>query len=440
LIVKMMNRVSWVRIAAVAAAVLGLASDVMLAQLDGGAEHKAIGYSTSTPADAVSRLQQRIEAGTATLTFDAAWGYLPSLLKALNIPVSSQGLVFSKTSLQVDRIGPWAPRALYFNDDVYVGWVQGGPIMEVASVDPKLGTVFYSLSQDPATPPRFTREGSTCLMCHDSSSATGGVPGLIVRSVVPDRHGYPLGSFHEGSTSDGTPIVARWGGWYATGSADVPHMGNVMAPALSHEVGNVRQYVAQSPLKPVGSVTTLEGRFDTGPYLSRHSDMVALLVLSHQARVHNLITATGYEARKALHEENLTVAAGDLAVFPESTRRRVKASAEPLVRAMFFADEVPLAGAIRGTSSFASDFAARGPRDVRGRSLRELDLERRLFKYPLSYLVYSEQFDGLPEIVKSYVYKRFREVLNGTDSTLTHLSPSQREAILQILRDTKPDF
>ncbi|RPI53528.1 MAG: hypothetical protein EHM55_13530 [Acidobacteria bacterium] len=436
-----MNRTAYFRVAVVMTAGLAVAADAVKAQLGRGAEHEAIAYSKSTPTDPIARLQQRIDSGAVTLTFDPTWGYLPAVLKALDVPVSSQGLVFSKTSLQVDRIGPWAPRALYFNDDVYLGWVQGGPIMEVASIDPKLGTVFYSLPQDPEARPRFVREGSTCLICHDSASVTGGVPGLIVRSVIPDRHGYALGSLHDGSTTDGTPINARWGGWYATGTGPAPHMGNVMAPALSHEVGNMRQYVASAPLKPVGSVARLDDRFDTTAYLSGgHSDMVGLLILSHQARVHNLITIAGYEARIALHEELARTGSADVAAARDNTRRRVKGSAEPLVRAMLFADEVALAGAIHGSSSFVSDFEARGPRDARGRTLRELDLQQRLFTYPLSYLIYSEAFNALPEIVKSYVYHRLHEVLSGSDTSVAQLSDTQREAILEILDDTKPDF
>lgn len=435
-----MNRVQILRLAIVAAAGLAAAGGVVRAQLGRGAEHEAIAYSTSVPTDPIAHLQQRIDSGAVTLTFDPTWGYLPSVLDALDVPVSSQGLVFSKTSLQVDRIGPWAPRALYFNDDVYLGWVQGGPIMEVAAVDPKLGTVFYSLLQDGETKPRFVREGSTCLICHDSASSTGGVPGLIVRSVVPDRHGYALASLHDGSTTDGTPISARWGGWYATGTGVAPHMGNVMAPALSHEVGNVRQYVASAPVKPVGSVERLDDRFDTSAYLTSDSDMVGLMILSHQARLHNLITIAGYEARIALHEEQVRAAGGELAAARDNTMRRVKASAEPLVRAMLFADEVALAGPLRGTSSFVADFEERGPRDRRGRSLRDLDLRERLFTYPLSYLIYSDSFNALPDIVKTYAYRRLHDVLDGSDSGMGHLSAGQRKAILEILNDTKPDF
>jgi hypothetical protein len=166
--------------------------------------------------------------------------------------------------------------------------------------------------------------------------------------------------------------------------------------------------------------------------------MVALLILTHQARVHNLITIANYEARIALFEEGAR--AGGPAGTRAITMQRVKAAAEPLVRAMLFADERPLSGAIRGSSSFATDFESRGPRDAKGRSLRKLDLEQRLFAYPLSYLIYSESFNALPDIVKDYVYDRLRDVLQGRDEEIPHLSDEQRRAIWEILEDTKPDF
>jgi hypothetical protein len=277
-------------------------------------------------------------------------------------------------------------------------------------------------------------------MCHDSASVTGGVPGLIVRSVIPDRHGYPLGSLHEGSSTDAMPIATRWGGWYATGSGADDHMGNTMAPVLTHEVGNVRQYVAGTPLKPVGTLDRLDKAFDTSAYLSSHSDLVALLILTHQARVHNLITSAGFEARIALFEENARIGFDAPGSAHAAAIRRVQSAAEPLVRAMLFADERPLSGAVRGSSSYTADFEARGPRDSKGRSLRKLDLEHRLFAYPLSYLIYSESFNALPGPVKDYAYGRFLDVLQGRDERITHLSDAQRQAIFEILEETKPDF
>jgi hypothetical protein len=416
---------------------------VVSAQLPAGAEHEAIAYSATAPTDAVARLQQRLDRGEAHLRFDAQRGYLPAVLDALAIPASSQGLVFSRTSLQVDRIAPWSPRAVYFNDDVYVGWVQQGPILEIASVDPKLGAVFYTLDQERGERPTFRRETGMCLQCHDSSSSTGGVPGFIMRSVVPDRYGYALDV--RKLTTDQTPLEDRWGGWYVTGThGEQRHMGNVMAPVLTHEVGNVRAYVAKFDARSSANVSTLEGRFDTDPYLTRHSDIVALLVLAHQSAVHNLITFAGYEARKALYDEALLVRAsgGVEGTRLETTNVRIRTAAEQLVRAMLFVKEAPLASRIAGTSGFAAEFTGRGPRDRQGRSLRDLDLERRLFRYPLSYLIYSDAFDALPPVVKQRVYQRLQQVLSGEDTSpaFAHLSAGDRVAIGEILEQTKPDF
>jgi hypothetical protein len=397
---------------------------VALAQYQSAAEHPAIAYSKSAPTDRVAKLQQAIEAGTATLAYDEDHGYLPAILSALKVPVASQGLVLSKTSLQVDKIAPWSPRAIYFNDDVYVGWVQGGPIMEVASVDPALGAVFYTVAQEPGDKPTITRQTRTCLQCHDSASSTGGVPGFIMRSVIADRHGYPVSS-DLGGTTDQTPVTDRWGGWYVTGTIPAPHLGNVFAPKLAGEMGNVQAYLAKTKLASDEKITDLSGKFDVAPYLAPHSDAVALLVLAHQTYVHNLITAAGYQARST----------------PDDTMR-IEGAAERLVRAMLLAKEATLPGAVSGTSSFAADFPTAGPRDSRGRSLRDLDLQTRVFKYPFSYLVYSESFDALPPVVKTYVYRRVHEVLSGKDQRpeFAHLTPELRQAINEILTETKPGF
>ncbi len=400
-----------------------------IAQLPTIADNEAIAYSTTAPADAIARLQERIDRGETALAFDPKHGYLPAVLRALRIPVSSQGLVFSRTSLQVDRISPWSPRAVYFSDDAYVGWVQNGPIMEVADVDPKLGAVFYTLDQRETDHPKFERQTRTCLICHDSSTTTGGVPGFIVRSVVTDRYGYAFASVGKDVTTDRTPIDERWGGWYVTGSiGDSVHMGNVFAPVLAHEIDDKTAYAAAIRRRAERGVDDLHGRFDVSRYLTQTSDVVPLLVIAHQSYIHNLITSVGYEAR--IEGEGA------------ATSARVRSAAERLARAMLFAGEAPLPGTVHTTSSFAADFAAVGPRDRKGRSLRDLDLETRLLKYPLSYLIYSEGFDGLPAVVKDIVYARIRAVLAGTDASpeFSRLSPADRRDILEILGDTKPDF
>lgn len=397
--------------------------------------------------DPVARLQARLATGELSLTYDSLRGYLPALLEALEIPASSQTLVFSRTSLQTDRIAPWTPRALYFNDEVYVGWVQESPFLEIASIDPVAGAVFYTLSQTDPETARFTRETTTCLMCHESRSVTGGVPGLIVRSVLVDRLGYPITNVHQGGTNDRTPIEDRWGGWYVTGThGDMAHAGNVYAPDLSHEVSDKARYLQAVDFAAGGNVDALEDRFYVDAYLTPHSDLVALMVLTHQAQLHNLITLLHEETTEALElEATVTRTRGGESEgegHMPTTIARVEGPAERLVRALLFVKEAPLDGPVSGTSSFAVDFAARGPWSMEGRSLRELDLETRLFRYPLSFLVYTEAFDALPTLAKEVVARRLVAVLSGEDRSevFRHLNAEDRATTLDILRDTKPEL
>jgi hypothetical protein len=397
------------------------AATVLVATL---ATARARGQSDAV--DPIVRLEARLAAGTVTVAARGEHGYLEGLLEALDIPVTSQGLVFSRTSLQTDRIGPWAPRALYFNDDVYIGAVQDSPFLEIASIDPREGTRFYTVKQDAGNRPTFVRETTTCLMCHESKAVTGGVPGIIVRSVLTDRLGYMIGSWQEGSITDRTPFDQRFGGYYVTGSHGTPaHAGNTMAPMLAHEVPARDEYMKTFARTAGGGVTDLAARFDVRRYLRGDSDVVALLVLTHQARVHNTIIQT-HRATAAT----------------ELRPGQVEGAVERLLRDMLFVYEAPLSGPIRGTTDYARTFAARGPADAKGRSLRDLDLTTRLFRYPLSFLVYSAAFDALPAAARDRFYARLEAVLSGADASaaFSHLSAADRAAIREILEATKPDF
>jgi hypothetical protein len=399
-------------------------------------EQEPINYLRSTPTDSISRLQQQIDKGQVKLTYNAQHGYLNSVLQALNIPISSQMLVFSKTSFQRDLISPYMPRALYFNDNTYIGWVQGGRALEVSTVDPHLGAVFYVLSQDKAEKPRFTRQTHECLQCHDSNMANG-VPGHIMRSVYTRADGQP--ELREGSyiTTDQSPMKERWGGWYVTGTHGAQrHLGNIIFHG--EDTG------ATLNLDKGANVTDLRGLVDTSPYLSKHSDIVALMVIEHQTHLENLITRANHQTRMALYyEQELNRELSRPQNYrSDSTISRIKSAGEPLVKAMLFVGEPPLTSPVAGTSGFSTQFAAKGPRDKQGRSLRELNLKTRLFKYPCSYLIYSDAFDALPTLAKEYVYRRFWEILGGQDKSpdFAHLSEADRKAILEILLDTKSDF
>jgi len=412
------------------------------ADLDGSyilpQDHTAIQYRTAPVTDRIVSLQNQLREGKTKLRFDDRHGYLEALLKALNVPYDSQLLVYSKTSFQAPRISPRMARALYFTDDVFVGWVPGGDVLEIASVDPRQGVIFYTIDQDPALPQRIERRDE-CLQCH-ASGGTLGVPGLAVRSVYVERTGMPL--FHAGGfvTDHRSPLSQRWGGWYVTGThGKQRHMGNVFVEDRDHPDELDRETGA--------NVTDLKSRIDVGRYLAPTSDIVALMVLEHQTRMTNLITRVGWETRLALSDQ---LAMNQALKEPEdqvseSAHRRINNAVEALLKYTLFADEALLDAPVQGAPAFSKEFQERGPRDHTGRSLRELDMTRRMFKYPCSFLIYSEAFDALPKVASERFYRRLWEVLTGVDQTPVYarLTSADRKAIKEILLDTKhnlPDY
>ena len=384
-------------------------------------DHPAIAYSTRQSATVVDALNARIQSGQITLPYDETTGYLRTLLDALDISVDSQIVVFSKTSLQSQLIQPRNPRAIYFNDSVAVAWVRGG-FVEIAAHDPAQGAVFYRVLRGIGGPPALFRD-NRCLACHNSF-ATVGVPGFLAKSVpaAVDGSGLPwLGNY---LTDHRSPITERWAGWFVTGSAGSSrHLGN--APVASRNVKEI--IVDDANLK----TADLRSRFDTDNYLSPHSDVVALLVFDHQLRMMNLLTRIGWEARLMAHEGR-----GDAAIATA-----LRDLAIETVDYMLFVEEAPLSG-VSGTSGFAESFSRRGPRDSKGRSLRDFDLKQRLFTNPCSYMIYSDVFEHLPAAAKRAIYARLWEVLSGNERATKYarLSAADRDRIIEILRETKRDF
>ncbi len=400
-------------------------------------ERAPIEYSAGQPSNRITRLQEKLDKGEAKLDFDKEFGYLKSVLAALEIPKESQSLVFSKTSLQLRRISPHTPRAIYFRDDLYIGFCRAGDVMEVSAVDPKLGAVFYTLDQrSPEKSPKFERQTDNCLVCH-SSSRTEGVPGHLVRSLFVDISGQPLLTAGSRTVNHTTPIEHRWGGWYVTGKhGDQKHLGNFIAQR-DVQPNTVKNEEGQN-------ITSLEKYFATEHYVTPHSDIVALMVLEHQTLVHNCITSANFATRQALAYDEMMgkVLEKKEGERLESTTRRIQSAGEKLIDALLFVDEAPITAPIQGTSGYAESFAKQGPRDSKGRSLRDLDLTKRMFKYPCSYLIYSEAFDALPEEMNEFLRRQFDEILTGKDTSkkFLHLSASDRAAILEILKETKPNL
>jgi hypothetical protein len=222
------------------------------------------------------------------------------------------------------------------------------------------------------------------------------------------------------TTTHASPFGERWAGWYVTGRAEaLGHLGNTFVTAGQHEASPATAMIPER----------LDRRFPADVYPSRYSDIVALLVFDHQMPMLSLLTRAGWEVRVAAADggDPARVAADDAVEF---------------VDYLLFVDETPLPGRIRGTSGFAERFQSQGPRDRRGRSLRDLDLDRRLMRYPCSYMIYAPAFDALPDEARNAIYRRMWRVLSGAEraSKYQRLSLPDRRAIVEILRDTKKDL
>ena len=391
--------------------------------------HPAIDYATAPRTDPVTKLATKLRSGEATLAFEPSGsGYLQALLHALHIPVESQTLVFSKTSLQSSLINPTNPRAIYFTDDVAVAWIQGSSAIEIAAHDPRQGVMFYVLNQQPIF--RGFQRPRSCLECHVSNE-TKGVPGLAVGSTIIDENGEPYVSI---PIDQRTPIESRWGGWYVTGKTGLGrHLGNAVAtspnePMLHHNEANF-------------NLRTLDTRLDTKSLATPYSDVAALMVLEHQAHMTNLLTLAGWKFRVANYSRS---ANESIWASPTETLSHFTSSetVEELVDYMLFIDEAPLTDHIKGTAGFEEKFEAEGPFDRHGRSLRKISLNSRLFRYPCSYMIYTAAFDALPVEVKTAIYLRLWQILSGAnrDTKYARLAQDDRIAIIEILRDTKGDL
>ncbi len=380
---------------------------------DRSIDHPAIRYGTTDANTVVEALNRKLADRSASLVFDEKSGYLKSVLDLLNIPVESQVLVYTQTSQQAQHITMTNPRAIYFNDTVSVGYVRGGGLLEIVAQDAALGSVFYAVRQERAAAPTFGRE-QQCLRCHLSWD-TLGVPGQTILSTFPRKD---ENDYANGFTVDHyRPIEDRWGGWYVTGKR-VParHAGNLplFMPSFA------RATEGRPGTTPPPAKVSLAGQFDLGGYPTPYSDIVALMVMEHQAHLFNLLTRATWESKVGVES-------------------RVAEAADAIADYMLFVDEAPIVGGpIEGSSGFTETFIAAGKRDAKGRSLRDLDLRTRLQKYPLSYMIDSATFQALPVAVKSLVMGKINRVLAGDEAgpNYAHLTPAIRQAIVEILKAT----
>lgn len=400
-----------------------------------------INYSATRPTDRVANLEKALKAGRIDL--DASLPekqFVADLLKVLHVPAESQVLVFSKTSLQNSHINPRHPRALYFSDDLYFGWAQGSDKFEIISTDPRLGVVFYLLERDQEKKSiEVFREDAECFSCH-AAGRTGGRPGMVIRSLYVEDDGQPIFSAGSFTVDHATPFEDRWGGWYVTGfHGDSRHLGNIFSEPLTD--GR-----AAFDRDPGANQQSLERFFDPSDYLEPTSDIIALMVLEHQATAHNRLIEGDYSVRSAIYRSrqlNRELGVENPDELSESCQRIIKHQAERILEAFLFHDEAPLPeGGIDSKGTFASAFGDRALPSSEGRTLRDFQLLDRLFKYRCSYMIHSEAFDHLPDLLKKTILARLERVLVGpaADPLAEHLSDSERERIHEILLDTLPEY
>ena len=384
-----------------------------------------INYSESQAEDVISDYFANAENATSWQR-EGPSGYLSAFLEAFDIPAVSQTLVFSKTSLQADRIHPKNPRAIYYNDDIYVGWVPNSDLLEISVSSPKTGTNFYTVAPSDGFP-KLTRQTHDCLRCH-GGSFTRDVPGHLVRSVYPDSDGQPIFKAGTHFTDQSTPLEDRWGGWLVSRSP-MKHMGNTIFQETDRGADQ-------------GTSFTLKDVPNNG-YLANGSDIVSLLILGHQTQLHTLMADLTIKTRRALHDQKVM---DELLqrneALSDSTRSRIKHAADKVLKCMFFVDEIDLPKIDLSRSAFAKVFTERGPKDSKERSLYQLRMDGRMLRLPFSYLIYSDTFSKMPPEALDYLWAEIGRILDSSSSRYEGyegISRREKEAIKEILLETHPD-
>lgn len=375
-------------------------------------------YRQRIPQDRFTRLKAALESGEIALERGSEKAFVLSLLQALGIPPTSQMLVFSTTSLQLSLISPANPRALYFNEDIYLGYVPRGRI-EIVSLDPELGGIFYICDIPNESRPFRAERSDRCMNCH-ASDDTREVPGLVVKSVIPGPGGGSLTAYRIGETGHSVPFAERFGGWHVTGRHGITnHWGNLTGRLAAGELTTISN--------PPGA------RFDFEKYPAATSDILAQLLHEHQAGFVNRVVEASYRARTALHASNGQLTPAQSAELDEQ--------ATIVTRYLLFADEAPLPpSGVEGDPAYKADFLRTRRPTKSGLFLKDLDLRTRLFKHRCSYMIYSPVFTGLPSPMKERIYRRLAAALNSTDKAYDYLPKPEKQAIRQILTATLPEF
>ena len=370
--------------------------------------------------DPFSRIKEDLESGKLELDYSSEKRFLTSLLKALNISESTQMLVYSTTSLQLSRISPQTPRALYFNDNIYLGYVQGGRI-EIVSIDPELGGIFYIFDIPRGGAKPVVERSRRCMNCH-SGEDTYEVPGVVIKSVIPGPKGGSLDSFRRGQSGHEIPLSERFGGWHVTGADSLPpHWGNL--------TGNFTpKGIVTTPLPP-------GKQFDWSVFPVATSDILAHLLHEHQAGFVNRVVQAHYRIRTALKNGRGQLSGEDKAVIAQQ--------ADLIASYLLFADEADLPeGGVAADSRLKEDFLADRKTNSQGDSLRDLELQKGLFRNRCSYMIYTPLFQRLPDGFKKLIYRRLAKALapGDGDPEFAYLPEDEKIRIRAILAETLSDL
>ena len=383
-------------------------------------DHIAHRYHQRPLQDPFTQLQRAIQSGATSLDSSSELVFLSSLLRALNIPVTSQMLVFSTTSLQLSLISPSNPRALYFNEDVYLGYVPGGRI-EIVSIDPDLGGIYFLVDIPSSMRTLKIERSDRCMNCH-ATEETGQVPGLVVKSVIPGVSGGSLTSYRLGQVGHQIPLAERFGGWHLTGSSA---FSNQWANSIGRMSAGVITLISNAPAQ----------RFDWGKYPVRTSDVLPQLLHEHQAGFVNRAVEATYRTRALLH--------GAKNPKTPEIERALDSIAEGFVRYLLFADEAPLpSDGLSVDAAFVLEFQTTRKPTIDGLALKDLDLHGHLLKHRCSYMIYSVAFAGIPAQLKERVYHHLASALSPqlAHKTFSYLAAEERQRIRDILEQTIPDF
>lgn len=392
-------------------------------------EHPAHQYWDRPLEDAFTPLIPDLESGKIPLESRNEKAFVVSLLEALQIPVSSQLLVFSATSLQQPRISVRNPRALYFNENIYVGWVPGGQI-EVVSIDPNLGAIFYIFDIPRQRRPLVIERSDRCMNCH-ARSLTGNIPGLTIKSVISGPNGGSLDAFRLETTGHSVPIEERFGGWHVTGVHGIKrHKGNLTGTFLAQASAKTPGF-RRDDIDGLFIYDNKAGEnYQRSKYPVETSDILAHLVFEHEIGFNNRAIEATYAARAFLYEDE-----GQLSKAHEA---ELETLANELVRYMLFAEETSFPeGGVEGDPDFIKEFRAQGEISARGLSLRDFDLKTRLFAHRCSYMVHSLAFTGLHPHIKKLVMERLKEALGpASPREFDYLPRAEKVAIGEMLGES----